>query len=85
MAALHNKRFAFGQKTGTMLSVDALGGFLPDPPHQLFPSGGSNTLHTSWAALSAGPFFCPEMSELPSPFNEFAAWLMPEQLSGEGL
>ncbi len=42
-----------------MPSVDTHRGFLlPVPPYQLFPSGGFD-LHTSWATVSDGPFFCP--------------------------
>jgi hypothetical protein len=61
MAALHNKCFPNGQKSGIVPAVDAYGGFLPVPPHQLFPSGGFD-LHNLWAAVSTGgPFFWPSL------------------------
>lgn len=56
IAALHNKCFPIGQKSGIVHEVDAHDGRLPVPSQQLFPSEVLD-LHTSWAAVSAGPFF----------------------------
>lgn len=45
MAALHNKCFPDGQKSGITPPADADDGHLPVPSQQLFPSGGFRSPH----------------------------------------
>ena len=59
IAALHNKCFPSGQKVGIVHPVDAHGGFPPSAAASAVPLWRFFNLHTSWAAVSAGPFFLP--------------------------
>ncbi|AYG77025.1 hypothetical protein CCGE532_31660 (plasmid) [Rhizobium sp. CCGE532] len=57
IAALHNKCFPSDQKLIIVHTADAHGGFPPSAAAPAVPLWRFIDLHTSWAAVSAGPFF----------------------------
>lgn len=50
--------FPSGQKSSIVHTADAHGGFPPSSAAAAVPLWRFIDLHTSWAAVSAGPFFC---------------------------